>query len=86
MKVAILSALYTGRLYLQEIFMILISFRGWVDRRAIVGPDELCQRKIPLIPSGIDPATVRFAAQCLNHCATACLNHCATACLNKTQC
>jgi hypothetical protein len=27
--------------------------------------------KIPMTPSGIDPATYRFAAQCINHCATA---------------
>jgi hypothetical protein len=70
MKVVRLSASRTGRLYLQEIFLVLIFTRAWVDPRAMVRSEGNMSLKNPVTPRGIDPGTVRIVSQRLNHYAT----------------
>jgi len=60
------SASRTGRLYPQEMFVVLIFIRGCVDTRAMVRSEGNLSLKNPVTPLGIDPRTVRLVAQCLN--------------------
>jgi hypothetical protein len=61
-----LSALRAGRPLPPGIFLVLISVRDWVNPRAIMQLEELGQLENPAISSGIESATYRLLAWCLN--------------------
>jgi hypothetical protein len=70
-----LSALRTSCIYAQEIILVLIYVRGWVDPRAVVRSEGFMSMKNSMTLSGIEPVTFWFVAQYLNHCATM-VHHC----------
>jgi hypothetical protein len=66
MTVVRLSVLCTGRPYPpQEIFLVLISVRGWVDPRAILRSEGLCRWKIPTILSGMNRQSLNQMRYCV---------------------
>jgi len=65
-----LSALRTGHLHPQEIILVLISVKRLSRPQGHSAIGRTLSMKNPLTLAGIEPATFRFVAQHLNHCAT----------------
>ena len=65
-----LSALRTGRLYLQECSWYSFSLGAESTPVAMVWSEGNMSLKNPVTPPGIDPGTVQLVAQHLNHYAT----------------
>ena len=62
MKIVRLSASRTGHLYPNEMFLVLIFTRGWVDPRAMVRLKVNMSLKNSVKIPGIDPGTVPLIA------------------------
>jgi hypothetical protein len=55
-----------SHLYPQELFLVIIPVRGWIDPGTTVRSEGLCQCKIPVTPLVIEPKTFRLPDQCLS--------------------
>jgi len=63
-----LWALRTGRLYPQEILLVLISVRGWVDPRAIVRSEDFISMKNSIDTIWDRTSDLPIVAQHLKYC------------------
>jgi len=67
MRAVRFSALHIGHLYLPPKYSwCLLLLEADLRPGAEVWPKGICHWKIPMIPSGFEPATFRLVAQCLN--------------------
>ena len=66
MKVVRLSALRTGRLYPKKYSWYAFLLEAESTPGPYCGRKDYVNEKNPMTPSGIEPATFRLAAQCLN--------------------
>ena len=67
-EVVRLSTLGAGHLYPQEIFLVLISVRGWVESwpKGHSEAGRIMSMKNSVTPVGIEPAAFRLVVQCLD--------------------